>query len=141
MSAIVGLERSQLAGPSGRIWTGGQPHIMICEDDPELALGLSIRLGTVYDVTTHASGEATIASYGAWRPDLLRLDYCLPDMTGIEALDEIRRVWGGEVPAVLLSAYPNVAEVCRSAGVETFIEKPADTGDMIWAIEHALHHL
>ena len=54
------------------------------------------------------------------------VDYLMPDMNGIEAIRQIRRVISEEVPIIILTAYDwsDFEEEAREAGVTAFVAKP-----------------
>ncbi len=54
------------------------------------------------------------------------IDYMMPDMNGIEAVRQIRKVIGEEIPIIVLTAYDwsDIEEEARRAGVTAFVEKP-----------------
>ena len=54
------------------------------------------------------------------------LDWKMPDMDGIAATREIRRVVGADVPIIIISAYDwsDIEQEARAAGANAFISKP-----------------
>ncbi len=54
------------------------------------------------------------------------IDYLMPDMNGIEAVRQVRRVIGDEIPIIVLTAYDwsDFEEEARRAGVTAFVSKP-----------------
>ena len=54
------------------------------------------------------------------------IDYLMPDMNGIEAVRQIRKVIGEEIPIIILTAYDwsEVEEEAKQAGVTAFVAKP-----------------
>jgi len=57
---------------------------------------------------------------------IILLDWKLPGMNGIAATKEIRRLYGGDIPILLISAYDwsEIEDEARAAGVTGFIPKP-----------------
>ena len=57
---------------------------------------------------------------------IILLDWKLPGMDGISAAKEIRRLYGEDIPILLISAYDwnDIEEEAREAGVTGFIAKP-----------------
>ena len=54
------------------------------------------------------------------------IDYLMPDMNGVEAVRQIRKVIGEEIPIIILTAYDwsDIEEDARQAGVTAFVAKP-----------------
>ncbi len=120
-------------------YTPGRPEILLAEDDDDIAQALGIVLGRTFNVTTETCGRDALRTYEIAPPDLLLLDYQLPDMNGLRLFESIRRRTGACPPIVMISAFPSRREDLLSAGVDCFLEKPFETRDLVWAIEQALH--
>jgi len=72
-------------------------------------------------------------------PDLLLLDFKLPDGTGLELLREVKRVQP-EVPVILMTAFGEVetAVEAMSAGAYWFVKKPFENGELLALVGRAL---
>lgn len=113
--------------------------VLLVDDDPivlnTLGAGLS-RLG--YAVETFDTASAALARYRAAPPDLVILDYRLPEMTGAElARAMIKEAYR---PIIVLSAY-NDASTVREAvglGVSAYLVKPVEAERLAPSIEAAL---
>lgn len=115
--------------------------ILIVEDDTDLAWTLTqfFREETSYvTMWTHKGSEALQVMKGT-RPDLLLLDYRLPDMNGLELYDQLS---AGNVqaaiPAILVTA--NLGRLQREVGKRTMlgIDKPFDLDILREAIDKLL---
>ena len=110
----------------GELWTRSA---LIIDDDNIVARLLQFVLqGEGYAVSRAADGRAArelIANEGP--PDLVTLDFMLPDATGLELLAEIRAsVEWKHVPVLILSAEPqeNLDLTFSSDGILAYMEKP-----------------
>ncbi len=116
--------------------------ILLVEDDVFVAKGLSLHLARHYDIVTCGSGAEALETVENVSPDVLLVDFQLPDVDGIELVQRIYEATGKkEVPAIMISAHPNRKVACLDAGFHSFIEKPFPPAEVIWKIESALGRL
>ncbi len=105
--------------------------ILVAEDNPvnqQVALGLLRRRGHRVDIV--GTGRAAVEAVGARSYDVVLMDVHMPDMDGIEATREIRRLPGekGRVPIIALSAsaMKEETDACTEAGMLGHLRKPID---------------
>ena len=113
---------------------------MIVDDEP-LNLELLERelLAHEYAVESARNGEQALEKVGAFVPDLILLDYMMPDMSGLEVLKELRRRGHGP-PVVMITAYATserLAEAMKE-GAYDLLAKPFDADHLRIVIEKAL---
>ena len=78
--------------------------VVVIEDSPEIAKAISqtFKLRWVdATISSVAEGAKGIELVGTEAPDIVLLDINLPDMSGFEVIDEIRRF--SKVPIVILT--------------------------------------
>jgi signal transduction histidine kinase/ActR/RegA family two-component response regulator len=112
------------------------------EDDPRVRQSLQALLeGWGCKVTLASSGEEALrlAERDPAVPDLLLLDYRLPDGSGPEIVPELFRRWGAEVPVIVISAEPDarVRERVQTNGW-AFLAKPVNPSKLRAAVTHML---
>ena len=106
--------------------------VLVADDD---AISLESCCGMLNDLGMKAEGVSAGAE--AVEQVVLRhqqkrdyfaciLDWKMPDMDGIAATREIRRVVGADVPIIIISAYDwsDIKQEARAAGANAFISKP-----------------
>lgn len=129
--------------PSGEVRVSGDaPRILVIEDEPVFARLASrcaqLAFGSApVDVVTVASGAEAVASARRRVPQLVVLDYDLPELNGVEVLSHVRSLEGGEDAEVLVvSAEAGAAERWRFGilGVREFVDKPVEVGRLVEAI-------
>lgn len=103
--------------------------ILIIEDDK---FAKSIMMETLandgYDIAGHANtGKEGIDMANEYDPDIITLDYMLPDMNGKEILEKIKHN-GSHSKVILISAIsdPLVMNECKSLGIFDYLTKPVD---------------
>ena len=112
--------------------------ILVVEDNPITRKMLCVALGLEgYAVLDAGDGRAGLELAAARRPDLLVLDYVLPDMDGLQLLAEVRRKLGPpDVPAIVLTV---VAERGIFAGlhVQEILAKPVSEERLVASLTGA----
>ena len=95
----------------------GARHILVVEDDADVRRVIVECLSLIgYTVTEAANGaDGAGARWRAAKPDLLVVDYAMPDMTGAEVISEAREMVG-DMPVILATGYADMAAVERLAG-------------------------
>lgn len=113
-------------------------HILVVEDDPDVRRVIVECLSLIgYRVTEAANGHEGLEALSANRPDLLVVDYAMPDMTGAEVISRAReRV--GDLPVILATGYADMAAVERLAGKPNILRKPFDIAALGDAVKNAL---
>ena len=102
--------------------------ILLVDDEPDILDFVSYNLKSEgYKVATAASGKAGVAKAKEFKPDLILLDVMMPEMDGIEACDQIRRLSGLEntIIAFLTARGEDYSQVAGfEAGADDYITKP-----------------
>ena len=105
-------------------------QVYLCDDVPALRLVLRTVLeldGDVVVVGESGDGRTALEEIGRLRPDVLVLDLSLPELDGLEVLDEL----GARSPltrVVVFSGYPEgqLGGAARSRGARRYVEKGTD---------------
>lgn len=103
-------------------------RILFVDDDPYTLETLTKSVQLFGHKALHArSGKEALAQAIAHSPDLIMTDMMLPDMDGLNLLNQLHLdAATAAIPVIMLSASPEVdlAELCKAAGAETFLNKP-----------------
>ncbi len=113
-------------------------HILIADDHPVVRDGLVAMLGTQADflVTGEAAtGRETIERALAQPPDVILLDLEMPDMDGVQALEQIRRSLP-RVQVIVFTAFDTDERILNAlkAGARGYLLKGAPRQDLFNAI-------
>jgi len=113
--------------------------IAIVDDDPSVLKALSRLLRThACHAKTYDSAHRFLASLRVGVPECLVVDWQMPDMNGVELLEQMRRQ-GMRVPTIMISAHNDASarERCLSAGALAFLAKPLQDTELLAAIQEA----
>jgi eukaryotic-like serine/threonine-protein kinase len=114
-------------------------RVLVVDDDP-VFVRLAVRAARIAFVDTQVavsrakSGPAAVENARRWLPQLVLLDYRLPDMDGVEVLSRIRALPGGQGVAVIVISGA-VGEDARwrfsVLGVRHFVNKPVEFSELV----------
>lgn len=105
-------------------------------DDSEIALAYaeSVLVEVGFDVRAVSSLRAFQTVLASWKPHLIVTDLYMPEMSGAELCQWLRRqVSTARIPIVLCSSAPDdeLALVARSVGADAYLSKLAGLDDMV----------
>jgi signal transduction histidine kinase/ActR/RegA family two-component response regulator len=113
-------------------------NILVVEDDTDVRRVIVECLGLIgYAVTEAPNGTEGLAAIAKAKPDLLVVDYAMPDMTGAEVISKAREMVG-DLPVILATGYADMAAVERLAGKPAILRKPFDMNSLGEAVATAL---
>jgi signal transduction histidine kinase/ActR/RegA family two-component response regulator len=113
--------------------------ILVVEDDADVRRVIVECLGLIgYSVSEAPNGAEGLQAIRRCKPDLLVVDYAMPDMTGAEVISKAREIVG-DLPVILATGYADMAAVERLAGKPTVLRKPFDINSLGSAVATALH--
>jgi CheY-like chemotaxis protein len=116
------------------------PLIAVIDDDEPIRKALSRLLRTSgLRVQTFSSGQAFLESLLEGQPDCAVLDFHMPDLNGLDVLNELRSRQLN-LPVIIITAYdePSVRANCRAAGASGYLSKPIDEAVLRRAIIDAM---
>lgn len=108
--------------------------IFIVEDDPWYGeiLEYHLSLNPDYAVTRFTSGKDCLASLHK-KPDLVTVDFSLPDFTGDKLFEKIRE-FDNQLPVIVISGQEEIAVAVNliKMGVTDYLIKDDNTKDLLW---------
>ncbi len=107
-------------------------HILIIEDEIKTANFITMALKAQgYKVSSAQSGRAGILSFCTANPDVILLNLGLPDIDGMEVIEEIRKV--SEIPIAVISSRSSEKDIISAldAGANDYITKPFSMGELL----------
>jgi DNA-binding NarL/FixJ family response regulator len=113
-------------------------RLLIADDHPLVLQGLQSILSGHRDfkiVAVAQGGAEAVTLYRQHRPDVVILDLRMPDMTGLEALEQIRR-FDAAARVLMLSTFDCDEDVYRALrlGARAYVVKDAPPSEIISAV-------
>ena len=105
--------------------------VMLVEDDGDIrtVAAMSLEMVGGLEVLACESGEAALAAFAGFAPQLVLLDVMMPGMNGPEVLTKLRTLpAGAQVPVAFMTAkvQPDERRALTALGVIEVIAKPFD---------------
>jgi len=116
------------------------PLLLVVDDEPNIRYSLARGLGTdSIEVVTAETGRQGIEEVKRRRPDAVLLDVHLPDMTGLAAFLEIRKI-DPRLPVVIMTAFSTTQTAIEATknGAFDYLVKPVDLQVLSDTIERAM---
>src|SRR6185295_11492298 len=97
--------------------------------------------GHAYQVVEAASGQDALNQIVSAKPDLVILDLGLPDMDGLDIIQQVRE-WS-QVPIVVLSVREREQDkiAALDRGADDYLTKPFGVGELLARLRTALRHV
>jgi len=108
------------------------PDILVVDDEPQIVRGLKVILRQAgYAVRAAETKREALDAVAVRPPDAMVLDLVLPDGSGVEVCEEVRR-WS-RLPILVLSAVGDEREKVRAldAGADDYVTKPFGTDELL----------
>ncbi len=117
------------------------PTLLIVDDEPNVRYSLEKYLRSqALDVVCAASGSEAIEKVRQRQPDAVVLDVRLPDMSGMEVFDRLRRI-DPRLPVVMITAHATteIAIEATKRGAFEYLLKPVDLHRLREVVAEAIH--
>src|SRR5215468_8521931 len=114
--------------------------ILIADDEPSNRNILSQELTHKgYSVLVASDGREALRKVESSRPDLIILDYMMPDLSGLEVLRELRKR-ENDTPVVMITAYGTMERAVEAIkeGAFDFITRPFEPDHIALVVRKAL---
>ena len=109
--------------------------ILTCDDEKHIVRLIQVNLERQgYEVITAYNGAECLEKVKEDRPDLIVLDVMMPEMTGFEVLDILKKNPETEdIPVIMLTARAQDSDVLRGwqSGVECYLTKPFNPMELV----------
>ena len=116
--------------------------IVVADDEPRIRKMIARLLTDEgYDVMPVENGREAVEALLSFQPDVILLDQQMPVLTGVEALEEIRRISPTQV-VLFVTAFGSISLAVDAVkkGAYDFIEKPFDNDKLLLTVKRAVEH-
>jgi two-component system KDP operon response regulator KdpE len=114
-------------------------RVLVVDDEPQITRVLrTVLTSQGYEVRTAAEGEAALANFREWRPELVITDLFMPHMDGVELCRRIRAV--SNVPIIVLSVKGEERTKVEAldSGADDYVTKPFGIDELLARVRAAL---
>ena len=118
------------------------PRVLIVDDNPDIIRLVALILGKDFVVISATHPRKGLELAKKFHPDLVITDLMMPDMSGFEFVEQLRKMPGMDmIPVVMLTAKSEVATKVEGHehGVDYFLEKPFSVDELLAIINNLLH--
>jgi len=115
--------------------------ILLVDDELTLLDIIAQRIGSWgYEVTQVSSGKACLEAIAREKPDIIILDYIMPEMDGVDTLKEIRSS-NKDIPVIMFTGHPDTRSVkdTEKLGISHYIPKFSANFDVQALLRDALN--
>ena len=101
--------------------------ILIVDDEPDIRDILKITLGDDYDVIEAVNGREAISIIKSKAPDIILLDYKMPEMSGLEVCQIVKSdILLQHLPIIMLTGKKELTDKVKGidAGADDYVVKP-----------------
>ena len=111
--------------------------ILIVDDQPQFRRVLRLALGVKgYEIREATGGTDAIDLVRTDLPDLVLVDWLMPDMDGMQLCRAIRAT--SDVPIIMITSKQGGRTQALAAGADDYVTKPFAVDDLLLHIESAL---
>lgn len=122
---------------------GAKKHILIVDDDPNTLRTLRYYLQDAYKVTVISSGKVAMDFLSKYRPDLVLLDYLMPEHNGAMVLKEMQsKTETKDIPVYFLTGQTDEETIreCLELHPAGYLVKPVAKNALLAKMQEALGH-
>ena len=137
LERAAGADRAKSQAPYANGAHGAR--ILIADDNADARTLLRRLLSPLGLAVTEATdGVEAVALAASFEPDLILMDWRMPNLDGLDATRQIRARRSGPQPTIVMlsaNAFDEQSEEAIAAGVDTFLRKPLQVKELYTALE------
>jgi two-component system, NtrC family, response regulator AtoC len=117
--------------------------VLVADDDASIrSLLQSFLESEGFDTVEAKSGRDVIPAITKHKPDVLIMDVRMPGMSGLDVLDQMKKMHIDDVPVLTMTAYgtSNIAIEAIQRGAYDYVTKPFELDDLLITVKRTLDH-
>jgi len=108
------------------------PKILIIDDDRTMVYLLKTLLEMDgFEVAEAKNWDAILETVSIEKPDIVLMDYFLPNMDGLDIISQIRATPELAETRIVMSSGMDVSDQCIAVGADAFLQKPYDPEELV----------
>ncbi len=120
----------------------GVKTVLVVDDEASIRRNINDLLSPLgYRVVLAEDGTSAIACFSVDSPGLVILDINMPDMNGLDVLEEIKRI-NKDIPVIVFTAFGTSERAIKAmkCGAYDYIEKPFELDEFLLIVERAFQY-
>ncbi len=117
------------------------PTVLVADDEPEMRRLISSQLEPEFNIIQAADGEQALQLARQYHPDLVILDWMMPELDGLQTLKAIREsTLTRSIPALMLTAWANneSRNQALELGANEFLTKPFSSVELLLRVKNLI---
>lgn len=122
---------------------GPRRLILVADDDQSIrSLLRSFLESEGFDTLEAKSGRDVITTINKHRPTVVIMDVRMPEMSGLDVLDQMKRAHIDDIPVLMMTAYgtSNIAIEAIQRGAYDYVTKPFELDDLLITVRRTIDH-
>jgi two-component system response regulator AtoC len=118
-------------------------RILVADDDQSIrGLLQSFLESEGFNTVEAKSGRDVIPAITKYRPDVVIMDVRMPGMSGLDVLDQMKKMRIDDVPVLMMTAYgtSNIAIEAIQRGAYDYVTKPFELDDLLITVRRTIDH-
>lgn len=115
--------------------------VLIIDDEPDTLNLLATTLGVAgYETAKANDGNLGVSLMAEFKPDVVILDVMMPEISGIQVLNTIKRMYSNPPPVIIFSARGRIEDMVdgMEAGAFKYLVKPVSREKLLETVKSAL---
>ena len=118
-------------------------RVLLVDDTLTIRAYEKLALGDGYEFVEAENGRAALEAVAEGRPDVILLDYSMPELDGLQTLEALKKdAATRDIPVIMVTTQsdPGLLEKFISLGARALVKKPIDREELKKRVTSAVEH-